>query len=242
MQQGIEGGRSALGECALPTGFRIEGEIVQSISYREMAGPEEDILASNMPVATKFTQVMAQCTKAIGQITDPGKIRSLMDQMVVTDRWFYLVKLRCHSLGSDYPFSSKCPSCGHEDKKLFDLNEIKVKNPPKADALFREVKTPSGLLVRMKAADGLTDQRIEKLANDQNAPTVGLFARITEINGQPADLADVKQMSLKDRAMLRKEIEQHEGKLEDTFGAICPKCSHEYEGEIQLDGESFFSL
>jgi transcription elongation factor Elf1 len=165
----------------------------------------------------------------------------MMDEMVISDRWFYLVQLRILSLGADYKFSTQCPSCQHEDKVIFDLREVKVKKAPQADALYRELTLPSGQSVRIKVADGVSDAKIEKMANESNAPTIGLFVRIAEMNGGPVDLADVKQMTMRDRAFIRQAIEEHEGQLDESFEANCPKCGHTYEGEMQLDGRTFFS-
>jgi len=237
----MEGAKSAVGSCELPTGFRVGEQIITQMTFREMAGPEEDLLASNMAVSQKLTMIMANCTKSIGDISDSNKIRKMMDEMVISDRWFYLVQLRILSLGSDYKFITKCPECNHEDKVVFDLREVKVKKAPKADTLYKELTLPSGVSVRLKAADGLADAKIEKMANESNAPTIGLFARLTEINNAPADLADVKQMSMRDRAFIRQAIEEHEGQLDESFSAQCPKCGHTYEGEMQLDGRTFFS-
>lgn len=237
----MEGAKAAIGSCELPTGFRMDDQVITGITFREMAGPEEDTLASNMPVSQKLSQIMASCTKSIGTVSDPNKIRKLIDEMVISDRWFYLVQLRIHSLGSEYRFITKCPSCSQDDKVTFDLREVKVKSPPKADSLYREITLPSGTSVRIKVADGMTDAKIEKLANESNAPTIGLYARITEINSKPVDLADVKQMTMRDRAHIRQIIEESEGQLDESFSAQCPKCGHEYEGELQLDGRTFFS-
>lgn len=237
----MEDAKPVLGSCELPTGFRIEDAIVQQATFRELAGPEEDILAGNMPVSQKLSTIMANCTQSIGNVTDHGRIRKLMDQMVISDRWFYLVQLRILSLGADYKFQSKCPSCSHVDKVIFDLSQISVKNAPKADQLYREITLPSGKQARLKVGDGISDAKIEKMANETNAPTVGIYVRVSELNGKPADLADVKHMTMRDRAMIRQTIEEMEGEVDETYSAQCPKCGHEYEGELALDGRSFFS-
>jgi hypothetical protein len=237
----MEGAKAAVASCELPTGFRISDKVVTNITFREMAGPEEDILASNMAVSQKLSTIMANCTRSIGEVSEYNQIKKMMDEMVISDRWFYLVQLRILSLGADYRFLTKCPACQHEDKVVFDLREVKVKNAPKADALYRDLTLPSGQTVRIKVADGVSDAKIEKMANESNAPTIGLYVRISELNGSPVDLADVKQMTMRDRAFIRQAVEEHEGQLDESFQASCPKCGHSYEGEMQLDGRTFFS-
>ena len=237
----MEGAKAAIGSCELPTGFWVDEQVLTQVTYRELAGPEEDVLASNMPVSQKLSLVMAQCTKSIGPVTEFNRIKKIMDQMVISDRWFYLVQLRILSLGADYTFVSRCPACNHDDKVIFDLREVKVKNAPKADCLYKEITVPTGSKVRLRVADGISASKIEKLANETNAPTIGLYVRISEIDNRPADLADVKQMTMRDRAYIRKVIEEMEGQLDESYTATCPKCSHTYDGEMQLDGRTFFS-
>jgi hypothetical protein len=204
--------------------------------------PEEDILASNLPASRKLTQVMANCTLDFSGVTDRPTIEKLMDKMVITDRWFYLVQLRVLSLGPQYQFEAICPACGVADKLFYSLGQIQVKNAPKAKELFTETDLPSGRKVRWKVADGLTDEKITKLATERNAATVGLFARTTEVDGKPASISDVLNMSLKDRTFLRQQIDAKEGEFDDEFDARCNKCSHEYRAQLQLDARSFFSL
>lgn len=238
----MDNAKASIGTCELATGVLHEGQIIKQMTFRELAGPEEDILASDLPAAQKMTEVMINCTKAMGDVTEMKLIRSLVPKLVITDRWLYLVRLRAHSLGSDYEFKSKCPACNVEDKMLFDLHQLKVVRAPSADAVFKEITLPSGRKVRWHVADGAVDLKIEKIANAKNAATAALFARITEIDDKPADIVDVLQMPLRDRSALRKAIDESEGDLDDEFEAVCRKCGHEYRGELQLDGRTFFSL
>lgn len=233
--------RPSIGECELPTGFFINDAIVKKISFRELAGPEEDILASNKSATDKLTEVMANCTMSIGDLAlNPIEIRKMIESMTITDRWFYLIQLRCLSLGETYEFSTACPACDTVDKVIYNLKEVLVKNPPSANNLFKEVTLSTGRKVRIRAADGHADKVIERSTTD-NAPTIALFARCTEINGQPSSIADIKKMTMRERAELRSHIDALEGDFDDKYKAKCPKCQHEYEGELQLEGESFFT-
>lgn len=238
----MEGAKSAVGAIDLPTGFFIDSKVEQHIEFREMAGPEEDLLASTMAVSAKLSQLMAQCTLSIGAEKDAKKIRQLMDKMTITDRWFYLVNLRIHSLGQAYNFRTTCPACQEQDAVTFDLHGIKVVNPPKPENLYREFTTSRGTKIRWKIATGETELKIEKTTNDKKAATMALFARISEINDQPASLASVLEMSFAERAELRKHIDKEEGDLDDKYSAVCPKCAHEYEGSVELDIRNFFYL
>lgn len=238
----MDGAKPSVSSVDLPSGFRIDDKIEKLIHFREMAGPEEDLLASKMATSAKISQLMANCTTAIGAISDKQRIRKLMDEMVITDRWFYILQLRILSLGANYEFQTSCPSCSQEDKVIFDLNNIVVTNPPDPMNLYREFTTSRGTKIRWKIATGETEAKIEKMANDHNAMTVGLYARVTEINDKPVSMNDVLSLAYVERGDLRKEIDKCEGTFDDTYDAICPKCAHEYKGELRLDIRSFFYL
>ncbi len=225
----------------MPTGWIIGGQLVNVIKFRELAGPEEDILASKMSVSAKMSNVMANCTMGIGSMTEPHQIRKQIQSMLVTDRWMYLIALRTLSLGHEYRFGATCPSCSKVDQVIYDLRQIKVVNAPKADGLYKEVKLPTGRTCRIRAADADIEATIERLSKDDNAPTVALFARISEIGSQPADLATVKSMPLRDRQAIRKAIDELEGDIDDKVMLKCPHCHHEYEAELELSGADFFS-
>jgi hypothetical protein len=148
----MENAKSCVAALELPTGVVHEGQVLKKIKYRELAGPEEDVLASNMSAAQKMTEVMANCVLEFGSVTGP-QVRPLVAKMVVTDRWYYLVQLRILSLGSQYYFETHCPSCNQKDKVSYDLRKIEIKNPPDANLLIQEFTLPSGNKLRWKIMD-----------------------------------------------------------------------------------------
>lgn len=237
----MEGAKSPYVEVELKTGVLVDNTIHKSLFLREMAGQEEDILASKkMSVTKKLSTVMANCIIKFGSIEDRQTINSLVEKMVISDRVYLLMQLRAISLGNEYAFKSECPQCSHVDSKVFDLSKIEITDAPSADKLFKEVTLPSGLAIRLKVGTGQSEEVIEKSSNEDNAATMALFTRIDHIGDQKPTLFDVKKMSLKDRQALRKEIESFEGTVDDSYKASCPKCGHEYEGEVPMNGLDFF--
>jgi hypothetical protein len=239
----VENAKAAVGAIELPTGVKVGDAVHKLIKFRELAGPEEDVLASGMSAGQKMTQVMANCTLELGALTSPQEIRKAVEKLVITDRWFYLVQLRVLSLGSAYNFETVCPHCQQIDKITYDLRTVAVKNAPDANSLFGEIVLPrTGKKVRWKVADGETDAKIEKMASAGKEASVALFARVTEVDDRPAALVDVVNLPLADRSALRKAMDEKEGEFDDTFERACGKCGQTYEGQLQLDGKTFFSL
>ena len=234
--------RTTLGHCELPTGVEHEGHVLQSLHFREMAGPEEDLFANRkMSVSRKFTQVMQNCITKIGTHQDRTIINKCVEKMVETDRIYLLLQLRILSVGNEISFSSQCPECGKVDNKVFDLANITIKDPPHASNLFMDVEI-AGQKFRLKAADGKAEALIEKAQNEDKAISLAMFARIDSIDDRPASISDVIQLSLKNRKKLRDAIDKLEGRVDDKFDADCPHCGHHYVGEVPLAGPDFLAL
>jgi len=237
------GSKAAVDSCTLPTGFLVDGKIIQDIQFREMAGPEEDIFANRkMSVSKKFTSIMQNCSLKIGDIEDRQKINSLINKMVETDRIYYLIQLRMLSIDPLLNFQTICPSCQHEDKVVFDLSGIVVKNPPSASELSREIKLPSGNELTLRVADGKAEEIIERASNEKNAISLALMSRVESFNGKPVSLSDIINLNMKDRKFLRAEIEKLEGSIDDAYDAECPACGHAYKGSVPLAGSDFLDL
>lgn len=239
----MDNAKAAVGVVELPTGVLSGEQVLKGLKFRELAGPEEDILASNMPASQKMTEIMANCTMEISGVLARNEIKSLISKLVITDRWFYLVQLRSLSFGSAYLTDVTCPACQAPGKETIDLNSIQVKNPPNAKELYGELVLPkTKRKIRWKVADGETDLKIEKMANQSKAASVALFARVTEVDDRPAAMSDVIDLPMSDRAALRKAMDDKEGEFDDEFDVSCQKCGHAYKAQMQLDGKSFFSL
>ena len=240
----MEGARSPIGKVELKTGVADESGVLKEIEFRELSGLEEDILSSRkMKVSDRLTRIMQNCTLRIGNISaaeSRQKVASLVEKMVATDRWFYLINIRVLSVGSNYVFETTCPECETTDKVTYDLKNVSIKDAPVADKLWFESDLPSGRKVRWRVADAKVDAKIEELSNDTNAATAALFARIETIDGKPASMLDVTGMNIKDRNHLRKEIDAKEGDIDDEVKFKCPKCGHEYPGEMPFDPRGFF--
>lgn len=237
----MDGAKPSVGSCELPTGILFEEQVLKDVSFREMTGIEEDILAQPKGlVSKKMSDIIGNCIQKVGPVEDRLKINQMIDKFVTSDRFLMLIQLRMLSVGQQYEFTTVCPECHTEDKVNYDLNQVKIEKAPDARALYHEVKISGDRTVRWKVMDGVIESKNEKMANEKNAMTVALFNRITEIDGLPPKLVDVVQMPLRDRNAIRKEIDIKEGKLDDEYETTCPKCGHTYKGELSLEPVSFF--
>lgn len=238
----IEGSKSAVNSCELPTGVVHNGETLKDVVFREMSGYEEDILANRkMSVSKKLSQVIANCITKIGNVEDRELINGMSDKLLITDRLFMLVQLRIASVGEILEFVSTCPECEKTDKKMFDLNNISINGAPKANNLFKEIVLPkSKKKLRIKAADAKIEEKIEKATNEKNAISLALFARIDSVDDAVPVMVDIMSLSTGDRSALRKAIDELEGKIDDEFETTCPHCAATYKGNVPITGVDFF--
>jgi len=238
----IEGSKSAINSCELPTGVLHNNEVLTSVIFREMSGYEEDIMANKkMSTSKKLTNVIANCINKIGSIEDRSLINQFAEKMLITDRIFMLLKLRMASVDEIIRFESTCPECGKIDKKVFNLNNISFSGVPKATDLYKIVELPkSKKKLRIRAADAKVEEQIEKATNERNAVSLALFSRVDMIDDKPPAMVDILQLSTSDRTILRKSIDELEGKIDDEFKATCPDCGFEYTGSVPITGTDFF--
>lgn len=119
--------RETKGSFVLPVGILWEGRRYREIRLREMTGEEEDILASEMPVETKFATILANCTEGFMGDGAPERVTpSLMMRLPLTDRNYALICLRILSVGKYLEMKVKCPKCGWDQHRSLDLTKLEV--------------------------------------------------------------------------------------------------------------------
>lgn len=238
----IEGSKSAVNSCELPTGVVHNGEVLREVIFREMSGYEEDIMANRkMSVSKKLTNVISNCITKFGSIEERDLINKFTEKLLITDRLHMLLQLRIASVGEILEFLSTCPECEKNDKKMFNLNNISINGAPKADHLFKEIVLPkSGKKIRIKAADSKIEEQIEKATNEKHAVSLALFSRVDSINDAAPAMVDIMSLVTGDRTALRKAIDELEGKIDDEFESTCPHCGATYKGNVPIAGTDFF--
>lgn len=228
----------------LPCGYiDANGVLHTYVEVTEITGTEEEILgAKNMPVIKKMNKVLANCTKVIGDITDPSKIEKIIPELTQGDRVFILFAIRRVSLGDDFPFTTECPNCKKETDLVVDLSELTTQKmlDPKL-RVYDLVLPKSKKTVSMKVMTGHGEEAISKATTvGKDIISTAMLARIDAINGRPASIADLKALSLADRNFIRNEWQDHEGGVDTNVDITCPACDHEYATDVDMGAPGFF--
>ena len=157
------------------------------ILVTEFSGVEEDILAAEkVESRAKMEALLTNCTQSIGPIRNKEEIARIIQKLPVGDRVYLLLSIRRTTLGDEYPYVATCPSCGHKDLFVVDLNEFVYR--PMQDPMKRvyEVTLTDGIEARWHIMTGDREARIANmpLQNRKNDKvTLSILARL-ELSGR----------------------------------------------------------
>jgi len=237
----LDQGRSTYYECELPTGLLVDQELHKTVRIREMTGVEEDLLGTmNSKNATRvLQQIVEKCIISIGDVepTDPNwkiHLRSLVN----SDRMFLLIHIRIASLGSAFSYKVGCPSCKKVSNHTVDLHDFKIEGLKDPYTRTWGGTLPSGKKYECKVTT--QDKDIPGLDPEQDALSYAILLRLVELEDKSPTVSGVKNLSMRDRSLLRSEIREREGVIDNEVEMECPSCGHEFKSQISMAEPSFF--
>ena len=118
----LDHAKSSIGTFVLPCGYLDSAGVLHTeVCVKEISGHEEDLLASKaIPEARKLGELIANCVTRLGPLTDRGQIAMAVKELLVGDRAFLLFAIRRVTVGDNYPFRARCPSC--EKEHLYNID------------------------------------------------------------------------------------------------------------------------
>ena len=256
----INDASSSIDSFELPCGWLNEdGVVYDRVKIREITGVEEDMLsAKNIQSVAKMDNLLAACitelyTDEIRPAEHDGKISSYdgvvkdreliqcVREMPVGDRVFLLIAIRRVSLGDAFEFEIKCPECNSKERKVVDLSTLDITQMPDKKIRFYNEQLPSGRECRMKILTGIEEGKMSQVrVSNRDIMSKALMLRIESINDEPADLASVKALSIRDRNHLRAGFNKQEGGVDTGVDISCNNCENEYSTEIDIGQSGFF--
>lgn len=222
-----------------------------------MTTRDEQLLAtSNGYGSDKVSIIIDRCTKLPQGMTSKD--------LLITDRFYIMVALRCLSIGSTYEADNiKCPSCGFNHKETVDLTkdleflEYDEDNPDDVNkTLPYIVELPiSKAKVEYKLLVGHDEIAIEKYRekelkrkNNQEIQTdpayIYQFAkRIVSINDKAVNILDaidfISTLLLKDLQVFKKAMKSDETGVNMMKEFSCRSCGEVYKSSSKLDANFF---
>lgn len=234
----------------LPAGYIYKGgELHTQAVVREMRGHEEDILAGKGSIVARLNLVIGNCLEGLGEITDRTLLREAATKLTAQDRMAVLLAIRRVSLGDFYDCKITCPECKVAQHVTLNLAEIEIVPMPDRMVRDRENKLPSGKkvkwhVIKTEDEEWLTTQKKKK----QDQLTLGLLSRVDSVDDEKLDRAReygkavkvLKDLSIRDRAELRRLFDHEEGSIDTKVEYFCEECNHEWEGNMDVGQANFF--
>lgn len=218
-------------EISLPSKgkfYSSKGKVtIKPLTFEE----EQKILASSKDGTDVINLLIRNCVEGVD-----------VDDLVIFDRYYLLLKIREASYGPDYKFSVVCPHCdseAHSEINLAEgLNITEVEDDvtdPRSFTLPRlgvecEVKFPR--------------VRDEHYIADTESAVKNTYRFVKSINGNddPVFITKaLKRMSIVDMKTIVKEINRGEYGVDPRFVLECPSCGKSTTMAIPMDID-FFSV
>lgn len=151
-----------------------DGKIHKEVELRSISGEEEDLLGNrSVLILDRLNTMLANCTKRIGDITDPNQIRQAINRLPGGSRVHLLICLRRTShwrkTKDIYDMTMECPRCHREDTYALDLSALDL----------YEMEDPTKRSFIVKLPD--TEQEVEwRVATSQQEYVMSLVADVAE--------------------------------------------------------------
>jgi hypothetical protein len=235
--------KTSQGVYELPCGYLDEGgNLFTEVALKEITGSEEDLLANpKMQPVKKINELLTRCVQRLGPYTERGRISQVVLDLTVGDRAFMMFAVRRISLGDDYPFKDKCPSCETEKLYTVDLSELEPRKMPDPKKRSFDEILPSGKPCRFHPMTGKDEERLAKFdKNKADTLSLSILMRLDSLENKAPTLQDVKDLGLRDRNFLRDQFEDTEGGLDTEVELECPDCGEQFKRDVDVGQQGFF--
>lgn len=230
----------------LPTNGHLYGpDGPVDVTLRAMTTKEEKILLGSSS-DNVFDKVIKAC------IVEPKDLN--LDDLILSDINFLLLKLRIHTYGSDYKIETTCPNCGSIDYRTINLDDfpiytlsedfkepIKMKLPMSGDTLECNLLRNKDVKFVDRLAKKLS--RTSKTNTDAIAYNIRMAKYIQSINGEKVDgskaQAYTQNMHSRDSAYFWWKINKILIGYDTTMELTCSECNSDYETAMPITSEFF---
>jgi len=203
---------------------------------KPITGKEEEMLAdlhADTSTARVITMLLSACIKRIGTIMNPDT--SLIQDLLVSDREYLIMKLREMTFGKKVELVLYCPdvSCGKPMDMTFSLEDMQIERKPVSKLFFTiqlsgaEDKEEQYNFVEFRLPNGGDQEAAVSLAGVSEKRAVDhLLARCIRSVGQSSSIDEAQIAQLPDS--VRREIEEKMQQLapliDFEIDAVCPEC------------------
>src|SRR5438874_5960415 len=214
---------------SLPGGLLLGDNItLTDAELRPLTGREEDWLARHhgVPSAIAVTRLLGNCELRLGgQAASPELVRRLL----VGDRDYLMLQLRCISLGDDFRAVLQCPLCGDKMDVTFKAGELPVERRPQTAATYSlQLSGRKHRKVQFRLPTGADQEAILGLA-----PAAAIDKLLKRCL-----LGRVGRLSASEREQIARAMEGVAPRVETELDLTCPECQQ--ASLVPFDATAFF--
>lgn len=208
--------------------YSSKGKIsIEPLTFAE----EQKILSSSKDGSDLINTLIKKCVNGVD-----------VNDLLLFDRYYLLMKLREASYGPEYKFSITCPHCDTETHSEINLSDgLFIEEVPDDLEDPRTVKLPR---LGVEAVVRFPRVRDEGLIADNESAHKNTYKFVKSLDGNedPVFISKaLKRMSIVDMKTLIKEINRGEYGVDPRFVLECPTCKTSTTMAIPLDID-FFSV
>ncbi len=238
--------------CILPGGWvDAQGSVHREVRYAPLTGREEALLADNRQnQAAQVTSILSRCLKQIGTLTPISE--SHVQNLLVTDRDFLLLKLREANFGTQFQATIPCPwpDCGEKVDIDFSTGDIPVTASQDKGPLYTKTLSPEAAFVenglthrevRFRLPTGADQELISpRLSENESLALAELLARCIHSIGsmQIESPEQIENLSPLARMEIEREMLRVAPKIELNMDVNCPECARLFT--VPFDLQDFF--
>lgn len=201
------------------------GVTISPLTYKD----EYNILTARTAGADPVAGILQSCIKGIN-----------INDLLIFDKIYLLMKIREVSYGAEYAFDIICPNCnGTVDSKI-DISQLPVKYVPDDFSDVVEIELP---VSKAKAIVRIKRSADEALLTNPEDPR-HIRRNILSLNGISDELVisrALEKFHIRDIKTLKKVVDSLEFGIESQFLFQCPHCKHQAIMGVPLTA-SFFSV
>jgi hypothetical protein len=172
-----------------------------------------------------------------------------MDELVIADQHYLLMKLRAISLVATYTVDHLCAKCGVSHEVSYDIDELPIINPKPDDkdeflvTLPRSKAQVTLRLLRVKDEQKIAEYRDKKadlgMGNvDSDVYLFELARQVVLVNGERPKFDEKKDflrtLIMLDLAVVKQAIEDRELGIDTAVKARCPNCGTIEEWDLPI--------
>lgn len=226
-------------------GLLYGGEIDPNITLRHITTKEEKKL-----IASTSEDALDNLIKAC--IVSPKDLN--LDDLLPADKHYLMMKLRCHTYGSDYHVEGTCPVCSTKKEYKINLDDFPIHELDDDFAHPLEFTLPVSqdkLKVRLLVTRDLNAVKRQakklsktlKLDQSELEYVIRMAKHIVSINGEEVDEGSaqgyVEKMHARDSAYFWYKLDEVLIGYDTTIEVTCGKCHSDIEFNMPITGEFF---